>query len=352
MNKNQNDILYTGLNTKQIKKAYRNKLKKSWLSKNILPRKNYKKSWDEKLIKFFIKIILWIATPRASWKNKSKTSELINRTYLKFSGRDFTFIPISLAFYFLISFVPIITIVVMLLSLISNYNQIFIDEILARIIPGVKAIMNIPDSIKQSKAQYTSIILLMLASIWIASSGFGKFIYSQNYIYGHENLGNWLTNRIKGFIVVIGISIYLFLFISLYIFFHKAFSYSINEKFTKNTIFYISFSIYLIINLYFGFTLMFKLTPSFKLSWNMVFPGVLISSIPVMIFIMLFGYLTSIIDYNKYGVIGTFMYIAMFVSTLSYFMYLGIIVNEAYYKTYFSSYTIAKRDWMFKKIKF
>ncbi|RMX36159.1 YihY/virulence factor BrkB family protein [Mycoplasmopsis fermentans] len=345
-NNNQNKI-YTGLDQNRLKKEYRNSLKKSWFARNVVPVENKKWLFFEKIVKFFIMIILWIATPRLSWKNKSKTNELINRTYKKFTDKSFVFIPLSTAFYFLVSFVPIITIMIVLLSLIPGYHTLFINEVLARIIPGVTSIIKIPDTTKKG-AQLTSLIILCLASLWMASSGFGKFIYSQNYIYGHENLGNWFTNRIKGLFVVLGISIYLFLAAALYLFFYQTFTDNMST-YHKNIYFYITFSFYLLIMLYFGLTLLYTMSPSFKLSWTTVFPGVLITSFPVMIFITIFGFLTSLINYDKYGIIGSFMYIALFVSFLTYFMFLGIIVNEAYYKTYVSSYTVSKRSIFGKK---
>ncbi|UUD35121.1 YihY/virulence factor BrkB family protein [Mycoplasmopsis caviae] len=343
MQKSNNQIkIYTGLDQSKIKKEYRNNLKKSWFARNIAPVDNKRWLFIEKIVKFFLMIILWIATPRLSWKNKSKTNELINRTYKKFTDKSFVFIPLTTAFYFLVSFVPIITIMIILLSLIPSYHTLFINEILGRIIPGVTSIIKIPDTSKKG-AQLTSLIILCLASLWMSSSGFGKFIYSQNYIYGHKNLGNWLTNRLKGLLVVLSISIYLFLAGALYLFFYQTFTDSLSIYY-KNIYFYITFSIYLLVVLYFGLSLLYTMSPSFKLGWTTVFPGVLITSIPIMIFMTIFGFLTSLIKYDKYGIIGSFMYIALFVSYLTYFMFLGIIVNEAYYKTFVSSYTVSKRS--------
>ncbi|MBU4689510.1 YihY/virulence factor BrkB family protein [Mycoplasma zalophidermidis] len=347
---NNEEQIYTGQNPKKIKKAYNKKIKKSVINKSVIPNEN--KQWWllEKIIKFFIMLILWIATPKTTWKNKSKTKELIDRTYNRFTAKDLTFIPISLSFYFLVSFVPILTVVIVLLSFIQDYNNVFLNVILVRIIPGVENLINVPNLNINHGVQYTTIAILLLTSTWLGSNGWGRFIYSQNYIYGHETLGNFFINRIKGFFIVVSISIYLFLVTAFYIFIYKLISTNLNSVGEK-IFFYVSFDIYLMIVLYFGFTLIYKLTPSFKLSWNSVLPGVLIASFPNMLFIGAFGYLTSLIKYNQYGAIGTFMYIALFVSSLSYFIFLGLIVNESYYKTYHSSYTIAKREWLFKKIK-
>ncbi|QBF34687.1 YihY/virulence factor BrkB family protein [Mycoplasmopsis phocirhinis] len=349
MKQNNNEI-YTGLEPKKMYKSYKKIIKKTWVSRNIIQNENNTFWLFEKSVKFFLMLILFIATPKTSWKNKSKSNELIDRTYQKFTAKESTFIPISLSFYFLISFVPILTIVIVLLSFINGYNTVFLDVILSRIIPGVKSILNIPNFKINQGVQYTTIGILLFGSTWLASSGWGRFIYSQNYIYGHENLGNFLLNRVKGFFIVIGISIYLFITSLIYISVYKLVSPRLSVT-GELIYFYTSFMIYLIVILYFGFSLIYKLTPSFKLPWNSVLPGVLLTTIPNMIFIGVFGYLTSLINYSQYGAVGTFMYIALFVSSLSYFIFIGLIVNESYYKTYYSNYTIAKKDFFIKKIK-
>jgi membrane protein len=58
---------------------------------------------------------------------------------------------------------------------------------------------------------------------------------------------------------------------------------------------------------------------------------------------MSFGYLSALIDYAKYGSIGTFLYSITFVLVLSYFLYAGIIVNASYYKTFFSQRMVPKK---------
>ncbi len=99
-NKKNKSTIYTGFNTNKIRKAYKNKLRKSWFSKNITPIVRNDSSFFGKIIKFFVKLILKITTPRINWKNKTKTSELINRAYEKFVSKEIVFIPISLSFYF------------------------------------------------------------------------------------------------------------------------------------------------------------------------------------------------------------------------------------------------------------
>lgn len=331
---------------KKIKNIYNKELKNSWISKNIVKKQENKFVFFEKIIKFFIKIILWMVISKVVLKNKTKTNELIDRTFKKFNSKDFGFIPYSTAFYFLISFVPIITLLIFMLSIIPGYEKIFVEQIINKILPGVSSLIDLSKSLTSlnAAATYTTIIILLISSIWLASSGFGKFIYSQNYIYNHSNLGNWLKNRLKGMLIVIGIIVYLFLTSAFYIFLYDAFNKNISNSLAQNIYFYTSFLIYLFIITYLGIGMLYKAAPSFKLSWAMINPGILITTIPIVIFIGLFGSLTSLINYGKYGIVGIFMYVAIFISFLTYFMYLGIVANEAYYKTFFSTRTISKNN--------
>ncbi|TQC54050.1 YihY/virulence factor BrkB family protein [Mycoplasmopsis mucosicanis] len=348
----KSEHIYTGLKIKKMNKAYRKAIRKSSISKSVIPNENNDWWIYEKVIKFFIRIILLISTPRAVWQNKSKTDELIDRTYSKFNAKDSVFVSISLAFYFLISFVPILTIVVFLMNLLpETFSKTFINEIMHRIIPGAENVLSLNFKTGFSKsANYTAIAFLLITSTWIGSSGWGRFIYLQNYVYKHESLGNFFLNRLRGFFIVIGISLYIFIMALFYVSFFNYINPKISTNTGKNIFFYISFDIYLFIFLYIGFILIYKLTPSFKNPLTSVLPGVLITTLPNLVFISVFGHLISNGNYYKnYGIVGAFIYLALFVSSLSYFIFLGIIINEAYYKTYYSSYTTAKRNfWIIK----
>ncbi|MCE6114928.1 YihY/virulence factor BrkB family protein [Mycoplasmopsis agalactiae] len=340
--------LYTNKNVKKMNRTYNRMLKKSLFSKNILSVKKTKTSLLEIVIKFFIKIIMLIAVPIRLKKNKNKLSELVGRVYKRFTSREFAFIPVSFAFYSLVSFIPIIMSVSVAISLIpGNFSSLFNDEILRRIIPGLESFINSIPQTWNAKT-YILIITLFLASLIISSSGFGKFTYSINYIYKHETTGNYFFNRLKGFLIVVCIALYIFISSLLYLSIYKLFGVHKASALGRSIYFYIVFSLYLMLNLYVGLSLLFKVSPAFKVPWSSLLPGVLIASLPTMVFITIFGYLTSLIDYYKFGIFGIFMYIALLVSTMSYFMYLGIITNAAFYKTFYSRYTVAKKIWFRK----
>ncbi|WP_029905440.1 YhjD/YihY/BrkB family envelope integrity protein [Mycoplasmopsis opalescens] len=344
--------IYTGLQKSRLERARRKALKHSLFSRNIIPNKSNDFYLYELVTKFIISIILIIVMPKQSFLNKSKNRELVNRTYEQFVSNDSVYIPIAQSFYLLVSFVPIVTLVISILNLIPGYGETFINEILGRMIPAIKNVITGHESILDSGGKFATYIVLLSGSLWIASSGWGRFVFTQNYIYGHESPGNWFYNRFKGFLIVSGIALYLLFFSIIYTSFYRLATRNMDvNSYDRSALFYSTFSIFVFGFLYLGLSLLYLLTPSFKQSWKGINAGAMVATIPNVFFITIFGFLTSRIDYNQYGIISAFMYIALFISYFSYFIYLGIIVNESYYKTYISNYTISRRFNLFAKYK-
>ncbi|QSF13570.1 YihY/virulence factor BrkB family protein [Mycoplasma sp. Mirounga ES2805-ORL] len=363
MNNKQNKEILTGLNSFKIKKEYKKQIKKSSFARNIIQPDDQRVGFFGKGIKFLIMIILWIATPKLAWKNKNKTQQMIDRTYKKLTSNDIAFIPVSLAFHFLISFIPIITIVFAFLwpiKVINNsqenqrYWQLFTSVILDHIIPGIDEFTQgfgktIKTFQENSKAGFIwSIILLLSVSLWMSSSGWAKFVYSQNYVFEHHDLGNYITNRIKGLLIVIGLSVSLTIAGLIYLFFYDVFKPFVNAE----IFFYTTFPIYLFIFLYLGYSILFKTAPSFKISWSLVFPGVIVTTIPFALLTLIFPLIISQTNYKQYESWASLIYISIYIFALTHITLFGTIVNESYFKTYQSSYTVSKKLSFFSKFRF
>ncbi|MGV2392539.1 UNVERIFIED_CONTAM: hypothetical protein O8I53_05940 [Campylobacter lari] len=164
MKKSKSKVIYTNNNIKALEKEYNRQLRTSLFNKNIVPVQKDRFTFIEKIIKFFIKIILFIALPKTTSKNKVKTKELIDRVYIRFMSRDFAFIPVSLAFYLLASFIPIMFSVYLLLGIIpGGFGDLFSSLILSSIIPGIgKFLESWPNA---GVGEYITIITLYLASL-------------------------------------------------------------------------------------------------------------------------------------------------------------------------------------------
>ncbi|CAC13375.1 unknown; predicted coding region [Mycoplasmopsis pulmonis] len=323
--------------SKKKNKKSDSSIKKSWVGKKLTKDFSKKFNFLEKIVKFIIlaALVIFVSSKRLS--QKSKKNELVKRTYEKISSSEFSFIPPSTAFFILLSFIPIISLVLILLSTISDYQKVFVDEILKKFIPGLSDFISSFQKNKElSSLENTGIWFLVASLIWISSSGYARFVYSISYIYGHKNLGNVISNKIKGIFIVIAMALYITLALLIYIPFINFLKKNLDDDSLYLTFFYISATIYVVFFYYFGMILFFKFVPKFRLKWKHINPGVWISVLPISLFTVSFGFLASLSSYGSYGILGTFIYISFFTLILTYFMYVGVMANEAYYKTYFS----------------
>ncbi|MGL5733133.1 MAG: YhjD/YihY/BrkB family envelope integrity protein [Metamycoplasmataceae bacterium] len=355
----------------------KNKLKSGWesLEKPKPKKENYKWVWKhiyrntadisifDKIVKMIIFISLKLTLNRRILANPIKKRELINTTYENMSSPKFNFIPAGLGLYLFLSMIPISIIVILIISAISHipvlagdsslgWDIILRKDVLAKIIPGVDTLLIIIDTTDVNIIFFnTTIILLLLSSIWFSSKGLSRFIDSQSAIYDHVDQTNFIIKRLRGIMMVPIIS--LFFVISLLsllplLALYQKYWPPISETdrvfgWEYETLFYFTMLIYLSVWSYIGVGLLFRFSPLFKLKWREIAPGIMITIIPTIIFIMSFGYIASFIDYTKYGAIGTFLYSITFVLVLSYFLYAGILINASYYKTFFSQRIVPKK---------
>ncbi|UUM20600.1 YihY/virulence factor BrkB family protein [Mycoplasma sp. 2045] len=307
------------------------------------------------LIRFFASILIWVRNE----SDHRKRLKVVDNVYSKFTSSEYNFIWLSTAFYLLISFVPVIYVVFLLnifFGFIPGYNNLvgsnfqdnFITIIMSRFIPGSQ---NYLQSI-QMKDQGTSAfnlqallpnIFLFLSSLYISSTGYGKLISANNYIYKHNKIGSYWGNKIKG--------LFLVLFVSILFWFFSTIDIIIETKITEkyNGTIWLNTFVYILISFVFVFVMLvglFKLIPSFKLTIKSIYKGAILSTTPIVLLVLLFKTINQHINYDKYGgPVGFFLTIAFFINWVVYFMFLGIAFNNAYYKNYISERTITKRNW-------
>ncbi len=363
----KNKIKY-GWDAVEKQKTKNKKQNYKWVSKHTY-RNSTEITFFDKIIKIIILISLKLTLTKKISINPVKKRELIDTTYEKISSPKFNFIPAGLGLYLFFSIIPISIIVISIIEAISyipvlsggkdlGWGSILRVDILARIIPGFESLLiQINPGDVNAVLLNTTIIILLFSSIWFSSRGLSKFIDSQSTIYEHTEQTNFIIKRLRSIMMVPIISIFFIIsflsLIPLIGFYQQQWPGLIPEQhvfgWQYEVLFYITLTIYLVFWSYFGVGLLFRFSPLFKLKWKQISPGILITVIPTVIFIMSFGYLSALIDYAKYGSIGTFLYSITFVLVLSYFLYAGIIVNASYYKTFFSQRMVPKK-WFFTNI--
>ena len=321
-----------------------------------------RKNIFERFFKWIIYFILFISIPRYLKSSKSKGKEIVNNAYAKLNSNEFAFIPVGYAMYLFLSFIPISIILVSIIAPIRpEYDVIFRYAILGRIIPGIESVL--PKSITEiwtSAGGATTFVLLALSIIFFTSKGYAKFIVSIDVLYEHQTTFRMWKGRIKGVFV----SIFLILALTLILLGFTAFMTFLVEKanfgdfsnvqsvasvYDLKLTWHFWFIYYLLIVImlppftYLGFALFYLYAPNFKLKFSHVHPGALITAIPTSLFILIFGSLTSIFNYQKFGPVAAFMYLILLLTFMAYFTYAGVIVNSSFYKTFVNIITIDKR---------
>ncbi|MBD5423143.1 MAG: hypothetical protein HDR43_01450 [Mycoplasma sp.] len=284
-----------------------------------------------KVIQFIIRISLVFAFDRKNI-TKAKLRITANNTYSILSSSKFKFIPSSVAFYLFLSIIPITVIVISIVSLVDiTWKDFLIIDILSYLIPGFQAIFT--ESVNWNTPDILIIIIFMLSSIWFASKGINKFSDSFTELYGFENKQNFLVKRIKSIFIVIFISLFFSGVALSFIPIMKLVYSSITNTILYQTILYLLSFAYLLVFGYIGIGILFKYISPIRLKWSYLNLGILTSLIPLILFILLFSSICKLLNYEKFGAIGSFLYIMLFVQYISYFLHAGIIINSSYYKT-------------------
>ncbi|WP_330463241.1 YihY/virulence factor BrkB family protein [Metamycoplasma gateae] len=360
MKKKNKDILKTGWDKDDEDKKNKER-STSFASKQIVKNRQ-KQNIVEKIIKAIIYGILFIAIPNYLKSSKVKGQEIVKSTYSKINSNEFAFVPSGYAMYLFLSFIPTLGLVIGIIGAINPEFEIIIKVmILGQLIPGIEDVMPAFNDIWKSAGGTIAFIFLTISILWISSKGYSKFILSFDALYEHKSLNGIWKIRVKGFltsiIITFSLTILLLVISSFLNFILKnVFSISVNDKTTLKSlpwefqlIFWLPTILFLPIITYIAFLFFFKFAPNFRIKFSHVSPGALVVSIPTSLYIIFFGSLTSLIDYNKFGVVASFMYIILLLSVMTYFIYTGVIVNSSFYKTFINLPIMQKSKWFSHK---
>lgn len=123
---------------------------------------------------------------------------------------DMTVLPAQLAYYFILSLVPTLTII----FYVASFLKISLNDVTSYLNLGVdSALLELLMPVVGDTSFHFGLIILLIVGIYLASNGTSSVIVSANNIYGIEQK-SFLHRRIKAIIMVL-IIILLFLFILL-----------------------------------------------------------------------------------------------------------------------------------------
>lgn len=228
-------------------------------------------------------------------------------------------------------------------------------NVLGKFIPGLKDVLNSMQSFTKGGGKHivnagalTATLLSLVVSTWIAAGGFSKLVFTQSYMYEHKFVGGYWMNKFKGMVMVTIFSIVLFLALAINILITKQIDSSELSD-TWNSFFKTFFLVVgLFVGVFLAFIALFKFSPRYSIKIRHIIPGAMVSTIPTAGFLALFGLISSLWSYGNYGVVGTVMYIGMSSLIITYFIFVGLSANVAYYKTFVgekvkNKWTISKK---------
>ncbi|VEU76420.1 YihY/virulence factor BrkB family protein [Mycoplasmopsis columboralis] len=286
-----------------------------------------------------------------------KRRGVVDIVFAKFVSKEFNFTWLTIAFYFLISFIPIIYIIFnlnMLLGFVvygnsenqSVFKERFINGTLSNFLPDVTNYVGSVEFFKLTNGSldFSALIgnaLFFITTLLFASTGYGKLVSAVNYMYDHKKIGTYLGNRAKGMGLVFLVSILLWGFSNLQTFTEAIvtgdFNLSAHKSPTLSKLFFVFWTSAFILSL---FILIFKLAPSFQIKIRHILRGAIFATIPNVIFVIVFSFwINNALNYNKYGSIGFVLTLAFFITWFVNLMFLGILFNQAYYKMFHNQKT-------------
>ncbi len=265
--------------------------------------------------------------------NKSK--HFIFQVFTKAIDPNTSLLPTSLAFYTILSLIPVLTILTIFLE-----NTQFLLLIFQQLPQELEVyLVSILEQINQSNTVLLS--TTTIASIYVGSQGIYALIRVINQMYGFEQK-NVIINRAKAvLIMVLLIAMALFVVISFGIlpivlqFFEVASLAQLSEVLTVPVMYALITIIFLVI---------FYIAPNRRIHVGVVLPGAMLASVAIIVATFGFSiYVARFADFSSvYGPISNLVVLILLIYLLSYTVYVSICLNVVIYETVLKNSIIKK----------
>ncbi|QGZ97298.1 hypothetical protein GE118_00585 [Mycoplasma sp. NEAQ87857] len=366
--KNLNKNMYKELTKKRIKKS------QIGFNKNVIYWNALGYFFEWLYLTITLKIALFITLiflrgmpkvfKKTSSNEKEKKKVLINKTvkivHLKITSIDFSLIWNSPTLNIFLSFIPSIYLVIYFNTLAayiftwfgfsyqnqSNFINTF-SLVLSNIF-SIKSDVLFPASNTglATSADVIKFLIVILSFLYFSSNGYGKLIYSSNYLFEHKRLGTYWGNKLKGIWVSLGTTLLLFAFTFLYTIVIQKLKINA-EIFNQESINWESFLFYSLFSLMFLFCMLllwFKYLVSFKIKIKHLWRGLLLSLIPIFLLNISYHFISEIFlkKDNYSGVLNLLVIVGLYVGLIVYFFFIGLIFNVAYYRVFVGNRTYSR----------
>ena len=261
----------------------------------------------------------------------------INRVYNKFLSilrkPEMRILPGQIAFYFLMSFIPILVLMALITSKIPlNINVI---NIVKSNLPDVLG--NIIISFISGGSAKGGLILIVLAYLLIGLNGPESIIVASNTIYNIKH-STFIKQKVKAGIMTIIIIILLIFMILVPVLGDTIVKFILSlfenpEQFLKFKFVYNTFKIVIsFLFVYFVIKLIYAIAPDKKIKSSQTTYGALFTTISWMIATKVFAfYITNLAKYDVlYGNFANILILLMWLYFLAYLFVVGMVLNADY----------------------
>ncbi|MDD3187142.1 MAG: YihY/virulence factor BrkB family protein [Bacilli bacterium] len=258
----------------------------------------------------------------------------LKKVFKFFSQPDLNILPGNIAFYLILSVIPIITLIGLVASSlnlsiesITNFmNSYFPKEASGILVPYISG-----------QGVNLNVVLFTFFGLFLASNGSNAIIVSSNKLYNIEN-SSFARRRIKAFNLII-LLILLIVFMLIFIAFGNDIVKFLNNNFFNGIEKYIYYLYWIIkwpIGIMFIFLivkLIYTIAPDKTIPSKNVNKGAAFTTTLWIIGTYIYGYyVTNIADYSVfYGNLSSIVILMLWIYFISYVLVLGIIINVSKY---------------------
>ena len=261
---------------------------------------------------------------------KKKLREVINDFMKIIRKPEMQILPGQIAFYFLMSFIPILALVALVTShLINSFDLI---KTIESSVPAV--LSSIITSLVNSASSSSSLFLLIGAYLILGSNGPQSIIIASDTLYGIKTPGA-LKLKIKSIIMIFIIVILLIFMIFVPVFgdiiIKTLISFAdFGDKLRKFAPFYTVIKLFFtFIIIYFSIKLLYTIAPDAKIKSKETTVGAIFTAISWMVATQIFAfYITNLANYNElYGNFANILILLLWLYILAYLFVVGMALN-------------------------
>ncbi len=248
---------------------------------------------------------------------------------------EMSILPGQLAFYFLMSLIPIIALATLIVSKITTSFNLF--DIISSVLPS--SLTKIFESVVNSANSYNNFFVLLFFYIFLGSNGPGAIIIASNTLYGIKSKG-YIDNKIKAMFMTI-VMIILLIFLLLIPIGGDFLIGLLTEHFTSLKSIYNHIYVYEISKALMSFfvifvnvKLLYTMAPNKKIKSKHTTIGTLFTSSSWVIASEIFlFYITNIATYDAlYGNFANILVLLLWIYLLAYLFVIGMAININWYQ--------------------